>query len=89
MLVAAACGSPEPSQGIRYGSPAPAIVGTTLDGGSQAITGGPVASQEVIKELGTNGGGFYNANSAHPFENPTALTNIFEIFLIQIGRAHV
>ena len=38
------------------------------------ITGGPVASQEAIKELGTNGGGFYNANSAHPFENPNALT---------------
>ena len=42
----------------------------TLAGGQQTITGGPVASQEVIKELGTNGGGFYNANSAHPFENP-------------------
>lgn len=48
---------------------------TTLAGGSQTITGGPVASQEVIKELGTNGGGFYNANSAHPFENPTGWTN--------------
>lgn len=55
---------------------------TTLTGGSQTITGGPVASQEVIKELGTNGGGFYNANSAHPFENPTAWTNWLEIFLI-------
>ena len=43
---------------------------TTLAGGQQAIPGGPVASQEAIKELGTNGGGFYNANSAHPFENP-------------------
>ncbi len=43
---------------------------------------GPVASQEAIKELGTNGGGFFNANSAHPFENPTPLTNIFEVFLI-------
>ncbi|WP_204040781.1 potassium-transporting ATPase subunit KdpA [Acrocarpospora phusangensis] len=55
---------------------------TTLTGGTQHITGGPVASQEVIKELGTNGGGFYNVNSAHPFENPTTWTNWFEIFLI-------
>ncbi|MDD4866640.1 MAG: potassium-transporting ATPase subunit KdpA [Mycobacterium sp.] len=55
---------------------------TTLGGSKQTITGGPVASQEVIKELGTNGGGFYNANSAHPFENPTAWTNWLEIFLI-------
>ncbi|MEV6377595.1 potassium-transporting ATPase subunit KdpA [Micromonospora musae] len=55
---------------------------TTLTGGGQTITGGPVASQEVIKELGTNGGGFYNANSAHPFENPTSWTNWVEIFLI-------
>lgn len=55
---------------------------TTLGGAKQTITGGPVASQEVIKELGTNGGGFYNANSAHPFENPTAWTNWLEIFLI-------
>ncbi|HEY1116796.1 MAG TPA: potassium-transporting ATPase subunit KdpA, partial [Acidimicrobiales bacterium] len=54
----------------------------TLTDGSQAITGGPVASQEAIKELGTNGGGFYNANSAHPFENPTPFTDILEIFLI-------
>ncbi|MFG3297500.1 potassium-transporting ATPase subunit KdpA [Micromonospora chersina] len=55
---------------------------TTLTGGTQHVTGGPVASQEVIKELGTNGGGFYNANSAHPFENPTTWTNWLEIFLI-------
>ncbi|QBR91515.1 potassium-transporting ATPase subunit KdpA [Nocardioides euryhalodurans] len=55
---------------------------TTLTGGQQTITGGPVASQEAIKELGTNGGGFYNANSSHPFENPTALSNLFEIFLL-------
>jgi K+-transporting ATPase ATPase A chain len=54
----------------------------TLAGGQQAITGGPVASQEVIKDLGTNGGGFYNVNSAHPFENPTAWTNWFEIYLL-------
>lgn len=57
---------------------------TTLVGRSQTITGGPVASQEVIKELGTNGGGFYNANSAHPFENPNALSNILEIFLLLV-----
>lgn len=54
----------------------------TLAGGHQTLPGGPVASQEAIKELGTNGGGFYNANSAHPFENPTPLTNIFENFLL-------
>jgi K+-transporting ATPase ATPase A chain len=54
----------------------------TLAGGRQTITGGPVASQEAIKILGTNGGGFYNANSAHPFENPTAWTNWLEIFLL-------
>jgi potassium-transporting ATPase potassium-binding subunit len=57
---------------------------STLTGGSQTITGGPVASQEVIKELGTNGGGFYNVNSAHPFENPTTWTNWLEIFLILV-----
>lgn len=55
---------------------------STLTGGTQTITGGPVASQEVIKELGTNGGGFYNVNSAHPFENPTTWTNWLEIFLL-------
>ena len=49
---------------------------TTLAGGTQTIPGGPVASQEAIKQLGTNGGGFYNANSAHPFENPSGLTNL-------------
>ena len=54
----------------------------TLAGAHQVITGGPVASQEVIKELGTNGGGFYNVNSAHPFENPTSWTNWVEIFLL-------
>ncbi len=56
----------------------------TLAGGQQTITGGPVASQEAIKELGTNGGGFFNANSAHPFENPTAWTNWIEIFLLLV-----
>ena len=55
---------------------------TTLVGGHQTLPGGPVASQEAIKELGTNGGGFYNANSAHPFENPTALSNWLENFLL-------
>jgi potassium-transporting ATPase potassium-binding subunit len=57
---------------------------TTLNGAQQTIPGGPVASQEAIKELGTNGGGFYNANSAHPFENPTRLTNWIEIFLLLV-----
>lgn len=55
---------------------------TTLAGGSQTIPAGPVASQEVIKVLGTNGGGFFNANSAHPFENPQAWTNLIQIFLV-------
>lgn len=54
----------------------------TLTGASQTIARGPVALQEAIKLLGTNGGGFFNANSAHPFENPTGLTNLFEIWLI-------
>ncbi|HYP46500.1 MAG TPA: potassium-transporting ATPase subunit KdpA [Propionibacteriaceae bacterium] len=55
---------------------------TTMTGQAQNIPGGPVASQEAIKELGTNGGGFFNANSAHPFENPNPLTNLFQIFLL-------
>jgi K+-transporting ATPase ATPase A chain len=54
----------------------------TLTGGVQSIAMGPVASQEVIKELGTNGGGFMNVNSAHPFENPTAFTNLVEMLLV-------
>ncbi|HKT01567.1 MAG TPA: potassium-transporting ATPase subunit KdpA [Rugosimonospora sp.] len=54
----------------------------TLAGATQHLTGGPYASQEAIKDLGTNGGGPYNANSAHPFENPTAWTNWLEIFLL-------
>ena len=54
----------------------------TLEGQTQTIAQGPVASQEVIKEMGTNGGGFFNANSAHPFENPTPLSNLYEMFLI-------
>lgn len=56
----------------------------TLSGGSQHLLGGPVASQEAIKELGTNGGGFFNANSAHPLENPTPVSNLLEIFLILV-----
>ena len=55
---------------------------TTLEGTRQVIARGPVASQEIIKELGTNGGGFFNANSAHPFENPTPLTNFIEMLAI-------
>jgi K+-transporting ATPase ATPase A chain len=55
---------------------------TTLEGAKQVIAQGPVASQEVIKMMGTNGGGFFNANSAHPFENPNALTNFVQIVLI-------
>jgi K+-transporting ATPase ATPase A chain len=54
----------------------------TVGGSTQVIPGGPVASQEVIKELGTNGGGYYNANSAHPFENPNGFTNFLQMALI-------
>jgi K+-transporting ATPase ATPase A chain len=57
---------------------------TTLSGGHQTMVGGPVASQEVIKELGNNGGGFFNANSAHPFENPNPFSNWLEIFLLLV-----
>jgi potassium-transporting ATPase potassium-binding subunit len=60
----------------------PYVEATTLEGAKQTIAVGPVASQEVIKMLGTNGGGFFNANSAHPFENPTALSNFIEMMLI-------
>jgi potassium-transporting ATPase potassium-binding subunit len=55
---------------------------TTLEGAKQVIAMGPVASQEAIKQLGTNGGGFFNVNSAHPFESPNALTNFLSMFLI-------
>jgi K+-transporting ATPase ATPase A chain len=64
------------------------VVATTLEGARQNIALGPVASQEAIKMLGTNGGGFFNANSAHPFENPSAITNLVQmlsIFLIGVG----
>jgi K+-transporting ATPase ATPase A chain len=60
----------------------PYDVVTTVEGAKQTIAQGPVASQEIIKEFGTNGGGFFNANSAHPFENPTPITNFFEMFCI-------
>ncbi|MBU6529946.1 potassium-transporting ATPase subunit KdpA [Streptomyces mayonensis] len=73
-LVLVACGVVQNFSGIHE-------VGQFM-GGSQQWNGGAVASQEVIKELGTNGGGYFNANSAHPFENPTAFTNLFEVFLI-------
>jgi K+-transporting ATPase ATPase A chain len=65
---------------------------TTLEGAKQVIAQGPVASQEIIKELGTNGGGFFNANSSHPFENPNAVTNLIEllaIFAIAAGLTNV
>ena len=57
---------------------------TTLTGDKQAISPGAVASQEAIKDIGTNGGGFFNANSAHPFENPSGFTNLLEIFLLLV-----
>ncbi len=60
----------------------PYVTVTTLEGARRLIAQGPVASQEIIKELGTNGGGFFNANSAHPFENPTPLTNFIEMLAI-------
>ena len=61
---------------------------TTLEGAKQVIAQGPVASQEIIKELGTNGGGFFNANSSHPFENPNPVTNLIELVAIfSIGAA--
>lgn len=64
------------------------VEATTLEGGKQLIAQGPVASQEVIKMMGTNGGGFFNANSAHPYENPNALTNFVQMVLIfSIGAA--
>ena len=66
-------------------------VASTLEGQTQTIAQGPVASQEAIKMLGTNGGGFFNANSAHPFENPTPLSNFFQIlsiFLIPAGLTY-
>ncbi|MFH8575743.1 potassium-transporting ATPase subunit KdpA [Streptomyces zaomyceticus] len=75
-LVLVACGAIQNFAGIHE-------VGQ-FTGGSQQWNGGAVASQEVIKELGTNGGGYFNANSAHPFENPDPLSNLFEIYLILV-----
>ncbi|MFG2879398.1 potassium-transporting ATPase subunit KdpA [Streptomyces sp. NPDC048337] len=75
-LVLVACGVIQNFAGIHE-------VGQFM-GGTQQWNGGVVASQEAIKELGTNGGGYFNANSAHPFENPTPFTNLFEIFLILV-----
>ncbi|WP_409060131.1 potassium-transporting ATPase subunit KdpA [Streptomyces sp. SYP-A7185] len=75
-IVLVACGAIQNFAGIHE-------VGQFL-GGSQEWNGGAVASQEVIKELGTNGGGYFNANSAHPFENPNGLSNLFEVFLILV-----
>jgi K+-transporting ATPase ATPase A chain len=69
----------------------PYTTATTLEGKTQTIPQGPIASQEAIKMVGTNGGGFFNANSAHPFENPTPLTNMIQmlaIFLIPAGLTY-
>src|ERR1019366_6630890 len=66
----------------------PYITATTLEGVQQTIAVGPVASQIAIKMLGTNGGGFFNANAAHPFENPTALSNLVQmVSIFAIGAA--
>src|SRR4029077_587023 len=59
----------------------------TIEGATQTIAQGPLASQEVIKQLGTNGGGFFNANSAHPFSSPNGFTNLFQMLLIFVGGA--
>ncbi len=70
---------------VAFGMPqtlAASVDATTLEGAKQTIALGPVASQEAIKLLGTNGGGFFNANAAHPFENPTAVTNALEIWAL-------
>ncbi|WP_030749810.1 potassium-transporting ATPase subunit KdpA [Streptomyces griseus] len=75
-LVLVACGVIQNFSGIHE-------VGQ-FGGGTQQWNGGAVASQEVIKELGTNGGGYFNANSAHPFENPNGLSNLFEVYLILV-----
>ena len=69
------------SQGVVQNL-SPYTEATTVEGAKQVIAQGPVASQEAIKQLGTNGGGFFNANSAHPFENPTPFSNLLQMFLI-------
>jgi potassium-transporting ATPase potassium-binding subunit len=71
------------SQGVIQNL-SPYTSATTLEGAKQIIAQGPVASQEAIKEFGTNGGGFFNANSAHPFENPTPLSNLIEMLLLLV-----
>ncbi len=65
------------------------LLAHTVTGGTQSIAQGPVASQEAIKELGTNGGGFFNVNSAHPFENPSGFTNLLEMLLVLLIPAAV
>jgi K+-transporting ATPase ATPase A chain len=75
-LALVALGVPQTLQG--------SIEATTLEGAKQTLAIGPVASQEAIKELGTNGGGFFNANSAHPFESPSALSNMLEIWALLV-----
>ncbi|MFI2204788.1 potassium-transporting ATPase subunit KdpA [Streptomyces sp. NPDC020192] len=75
-VILVACGAIQNFSGIHE-------VGQFM-GGSQQWNGGAVASQEAIKEIGTNGGGYFNANSAHPFENPTPFTNLLEIFLLLV-----
>src|SRR5450432_2474233 len=69
------------SQGVIQNL-APYLDVTTLEGGKQTLAFGPVASQEAIKQLGTNGGGFFNANAAHPFESPNPFTNFLSMFMI-------
>jgi K+-transporting ATPase ATPase A chain len=69
------------SQGVVQNLHGPRVI-ATVQGERQSVPGGPVASQEAIKELGTNGGGFYNANSAHPFENPSPTTNLLQLTLL-------
>ena len=76
------------SQGVPQTFSGP-VIAHTIDGGTQTIPLGPVASQEAIKMLGTNGGGFFNANSAHPYENPTPFTNAMQIVLLLIIPAAV
>jgi K+-transporting ATPase ATPase A chain len=71
------------SQGVIQNLHSPQAV-STLEGGTQTIPGGPVASQEAIKQVGTNGGGFFNANAAHPFESPSPATNLVGLFLILV-----
>ena len=70
--------------GVVHDACAPGWTSPAWTGRANTLPLAPAASQEAIKELGTNGGGIFNANSAHPFENPNALTNLFEIFLLLV-----